>query len=62
MQEMDVHVSTGSHSINAGDKDGIPSQHYLNGDVASHASQAQDNEDPVPLFSHIVAFQGSRDR
>lgn len=26
MQEMDVEVSTGSHSINAGDEDGIPSQ------------------------------------
>jgi hypothetical protein len=61
MQEMGVQVSTGSHSMNAGDKDRIPSQHYLNGDVASHASQTQDNEDSVPLVSHIVASQGSRD-
>ncbi|SPJ75231.1 uncharacterized protein FTOL_04962 [Fusarium torulosum] len=61
MQEMDVQVSTGSHSINAGDMDGIASQHYLNGDVASPASQTQDNEDSVPLVSHIVASQGSRD-
>ncbi|KAM0187265.1 hypothetical protein ACHAPI_011261 [Fusarium lateritium] len=61
VQEMEVQVSTGFHSVNAGDEDGIPSWHHLNGDVASQVSQTKASEDSVPLVSHIVASQGSRD-
>ncbi|KAI6759589.1 hypothetical protein HG530_010269 [Fusarium avenaceum] len=62
MQEMDVEVSTGSHSINAGDEDGIPSQRYLNGDGDGHTSQSQDSEGSMSLVSHILAPQDSSNR
>jgi hypothetical protein len=59
---MDVEVSTGSHSIDAGDEAGAPSQHYMNDDVGSNASQTQDNEGSVSLVSYNVASQNSSDR
>jgi hypothetical protein len=57
MQEMDVQVSTGSHSINAGDRDRIPSQVYC-----SYASSLTRNHTDKCSITWIATWLAMRAR